>query len=86
MAGQPGRKKGGGPYMIEAKRKDGESIGAFLRRFTKKVQLSGVLKKSRRLRFRQDVKTKREKQLAAVRRSNVTRERERLYKLGKLED
>ena len=71
--------------MIEAKRKDNEAVGAFLRRFTRKVQQSGVLIKSRKLRFKEDKKTKREKQEAAVRRAVSLKERERLFKLGKLE-
>jgi len=71
--------------MIEAKRKDNEAVGAFLRRFTRKVQQSGVLIKSRKLRFKEDKKTKREKQTAAVRRATNLKERERLFKLGKLE-
>jgi len=71
--------------MIEAKRKDNEAVGAFLRRFTRKVQQSGVLIKSRKLRFKEDKKTKREKQDAAVRRAVNLKERERLFKLGKLE-
>jgi len=71
--------------MIEAKRKDNEAVGAFLRRFSRKVQQSGVLIKSRKLRFKEDKKTKREKQDAAVRRAVNLKERERLFKLGKLE-
>ena len=71
--------------MIEAKRKDNEAVGAFLRRFTRKVQQSGVLIKSRKLRFKEDKKTKKEKQMAAVRRAISLKERERLFKLGKLE-
>lgn len=72
--------------MIEAKRREGESTSAFLRRFVKKMQLSGVLVRARRTRFKTDPKTKREKQLAAVRRAQTAKERERLYKLGKLDE
>ncbi|MEK7519928.1 MAG: hypothetical protein AAB581_01645 [Patescibacteria group bacterium] len=72
--------------MIEARRKEGESASAFLRRFTKKIQMSGVLIRARKTRFKTDPKTKRERQLAAVRRTIIIKERERLYKLGKLEE
>lgn len=72
--------------MIEARRKDNESIGAFLRRFTKKVQQSGVLIRARRIRFKVDAKTKKEKQLAALRRRRSAQEREKLFKLGKLDE
>ena len=71
--------------MVEVKRKDGESYESLLRRFSRKVQQSGVLIKSRKLRFKEDKKTKREKQDAAVRRAVNLKERERLFKLGKLE-
>ena len=72
--------------MIEARRKDNESIGAFLRRFTKKVQQSGVLIRARRIRFKVDAKNKKEKQLAAMRRVRTKQEREKLFKLGKLDE
>ncbi|OGD31346.1 hypothetical protein A3C91_01105 [Candidatus Azambacteria bacterium RIFCSPHIGHO2_02_FULL_52_12] len=72
--------------MIEARRKDNESIGAFLRRFTKKVQQSGVLMRARRIRFKVDAKNKKEKQLAAMRRVRTKQEREKLFKLGKLDE
>ena len=41
--------------MIEARRKDNETTGAFLRRFTRKVQRSGVLIRSRRIKFKPSV-------------------------------
>jgi len=72
--------------MIKAKRKREESTNAFLRRFTRKVQQSGVLVRARRVRFKADAKTRREKQLAAIRRQKNLKERERLFKLGKLEE
>ena len=72
--------------MIEARRKDNESIGAFLRRFTKKVQQSGVLIRARRTRFKIDPKNKKEKQQAALRRFRTNQEREKLFKLGKLDE
>lgn len=72
--------------MIEAKRKEGESTAAFLRRFTKKIQLSGVLMRARRTRFKTEKKTRRQKQLSAVRRAQLLKERERLFKLGKLNE
>lgn len=72
--------------MIEAKRKEGETTAAFLRRFTKKIQSSGVLLRARKTRFKTDKKTKREKQLAAMRRAETLKERTRLYKLGKVDE
>ncbi len=72
--------------MIEAKRKEGETAAAFLRRFTKKIQQSGILVRARRTRFKTDPKNKREKQLGAMRRAKALKERIRLFKLGKLDE
>ncbi len=72
--------------MIEARRKDNESIGAFLRRFTKKVQQSGVLIRARKIKYKVTAKNKKEKQAAALRRYHTHQEREKLFKLGKLEE
>jgi len=72
--------------MIEAKRKPRETPGAFLRRFTRKVQQSGVLIRARKVQFREKPKTKREKKLSALRREKIIKERVRLFKLGKLEE
>lgn len=71
--------------MIGAKRKDNETMGAFLRRFTRKVQQSGVLIRARKIRFKEDPLNKKEKQTAATRRATNFKERERLFKLGKLD-
>ena len=72
--------------MIEAQRKDNESIGAFLRRFTKKVQQSGVLVRARKVKYKITPKNKKEKQQAALRRHRTHQEREKLFKLGKLDE
>lgn len=39
--------------MIEVKRKDNESVGSLLRRFSKKVQQSGLLIQARNSRFKE---------------------------------
>jgi len=72
--------------MIEAKRKPRETPGAFLRRFTRKVQQSGVLIRARKIQYRDKPKTKRERRLSALRRDKIMKEREKLFKLGKLEE
>ena len=70
--------------MIEAKRKDGESTGAFLRRFSRKIQKSGVLVKARKRRFLESRKSDRKIKDSAMRRANLVKEKERLFKLGKI--
>lgn len=68
---------------IEVKRKDNESVGAMLRRFTRSVQQSGVLIHARKIRFVQATKTKREIRESALYRQGKSKEEARLIKLGK---
>lgn len=72
--------------MIEAKRREGESTGAFLRRFSRKIQQSHILKKAREARFAQRKKSKRVIRESAIRRAKIAAEKERLYKLGKISE
>ncbi|MDO8591155.1 MAG: 30S ribosomal protein S21 [bacterium] len=69
---------------IEVKKKEGESASSLLRRFSKRVQQSGVLIRARKGRFYLSEPTKRQKRLGALRRLKNKKEREKLYKLGKL--
>ncbi len=70
---------------IEVKKRDRESIQSLLRRFSRRVQQSGILIRTRRGRFYVPSLTKRQKKLGALRRLKNQKEREKLYKLGKLE-
>ncbi len=72
--------------MIEVKKKENESIGSLLRRFSKKVQQSGLLLQARNSRFFEKEKSRVERRKSALRRNRVSMEREQLKKLGKLED
>ncbi len=72
--------------MIEVRRKENESIGSLLRRFSKKVQQSGLLLQVRNSMFREKRKSKTERRKSALRRIKIRSEREKLRKLGKLED
>lgn len=72
--------------MVEVKKRDGESVEALLRRFTKRVQQSGVLIRAKKSRFYNAPKTKREQRAEAQRRSIIREQREHLRKLGKLEE
>jgi len=69
---------------IEVKKKERESTAAFLRRFTRRIQQSGVLLEARKSRFHASPKTKRQKRLMALHRIERQKEIERLKKLGKL--
>ncbi|MDF1498017.1 MAG: 30S ribosomal protein S21 [Patescibacteria group bacterium] len=72
--------------MIEVKRKDNESIGSLLRRFSKKVQQSGLLLQARSSRFKEKTPSRTERRKGALRRNEIVGEKEKLRKLGKLED
>ena len=70
--------------MAEIKRHENETTASVLRRFTKKVQQAGVLKRVRRIRFRErkqsEFKVRKNALLRIARRKEV----ERLQKLGKI--
>lgn len=72
--------------MVQVKKREGETAGAMLRRFTRRVQQSGALIEARKSRFYKYPLTKREMRARALRRLKVQKERTRLAKLGKLVD
>ena len=72
--------------MIEVRRKDKESFGALLRRFTRRVQTSGLLKEARKTRYYTKPATRIKKRESALRRMAARKERAKLEKLGKLID
>lgn len=69
--------------MVEVKKKDGESFESLHRRFSRKIQQSGVLIRARRTRFYLREKSRNLQKVAARRRSKARAEREELKKLGK---
>lgn len=72
--------------MVYVKRKERESTAAMVRRFSRRVQASGILMRARKSRFYESKPTKRAVRERALRRMSVARERERLAKLGKLRE
>ncbi len=72
--------------MVYVKRKDRETTPALLRRFTRRVQQSGILLRARKSRFYEAKPTRRARRERALRRLHLARERERLLKLGKLRE
>ena len=69
---------------MEVKRREGESIGSFIYRFTKKIQRSGVLREAKKRRFFERPVSKRKRRLSAIHREKKRLEREKLRKLGKI--
>ena len=72
--------------MAEVKRKKGETFESFLRRFHKKLQQSGRLIQSRKIRFHERSKSKTKVREDALRRKDIQAKREYLKKIGKLKD
>lgn len=76
----------GGDYVVEVRKKSGESFGSLLRRFNKRVQQSGILFRARNLRFFQRKKSKRKIREDAKRKKEIREKIEELRKLGKYEE
>ncbi len=71
---------------IEVKKKEGETTRSLLRRFTRRIQQSGVLIRARKARFLEKTKSKRERREGALRRDKISKEKEKLRKMGLLEE
>ncbi len=69
---------------VEVKRKPRESSSMMLRRFARKVQLSGVLLSARKARFKKGKRSKNLRRKDALYREIAKKERERKDKLGLL--
>jgi ribosomal protein S21 len=72
--------------VVEVRKKDGESNESLLRRFTKKVQASGVLIRAKKGRFFASPKSKLAVREIAARRKLISEKKEFLRKIGKLDD
>lgn len=69
---------------LEAKKQERETSQSLIRRFRKKVQQSGILRKARANRFHQPSKSKPMKKRAALRREVLKNQYKRLEKMGLL--
>ena len=72
--------------MIEVKKKDRETPESLIRRFSRRVQQSGVLVRARKTRFRAEEKTKREMRQGAMYKEKVRKIVGRLKKMGKFDE
>ena len=72
--------------MIEVKKRENESSESLVRRFTKRVQQSGVLIRAKKRRFYESPKNKRAVRDDALRRKTIREQREVLRRQGKLEE
>ncbi len=69
---------------MEIKRREGESISAFLYRFSKKIQQSGVLREAKKRKYKNRRITKYKKRVSALHREQKKKEIEKARKMGTL--
>ncbi|MEX1997257.1 MAG: 30S ribosomal protein S21 [Candidatus Andersenbacteria bacterium] len=72
--------------MVEVRKRDNEGTESLVRRFSRKVQQSGVLLQARKIRFHARKKSRRKLREEAQRRTELQTERERLIKLGEIDE
>lgn len=72
--------------MVEVRKRDNEGTESLVRRFSRKVQQSGVLLQARKIRFHARKKSRRKQREDAQRRTELQAERERLIKLGEIDE
>lgn len=72
--------------MIEVKKKDRETSESLIRRFTRRVQQSGVLVHARKTRFRVEEKSRKKVREAAMYRAKVKKLVDNLKKMGKFDE
>lgn len=70
--------------MLEVRKKEGESPASLIARFTKKVKQSGVLKETRKRRFKTRAPNRNKRRGLALKREKKREEMEHLRKMGKL--
>ncbi len=71
---------------LEVRKKEKETSQNLIRRFTRRVQQSGILLQARKIRFKQRKKSGQMKKRAALRREELKKEYDRLKKLGKIKE
>lgn len=72
--------------MIEVRKKERESSENLIRRFSRRVQQSGVLVRARKTRFKLEEKSKMEKRKGAMYKEKVKKMVDKLKKMGKFEE
>jgi hypothetical protein len=72
--------------VLEIKKQEKESSQNLVRRFSKRMKLSGILLRARKKRFHEREKSHQMKKKSALRREELRKEYEKLQKLGKIEE
>ncbi|MBI5306417.1 30S ribosomal protein S21 [Candidatus Wolfebacteria bacterium] len=68
--------------MIEIKRREGESVNAFLFRFSKRMKQSGILLESKKRRYQKRAVSKSKRKASAIYRDQKKREYQEIKKKG----
>ena len=68
---------------IQIKKHPKETSQNLVRRFSRRIQQSGVLRRARNIRFTQRAKSAESKKQSALRKQELKKEREILVKMGK---
>ncbi len=71
---------------LEVKKQERESTQGLIRRFSKAIKRSGILKEARKNRFRQRPLSEAAKKRAALRKKRIQEEYQRKDKLGLIKD
>ncbi len=72
--------------QVEVTKNNNETTSSVIRRFTKRVQESGIIKRAKSLRYSERTKSGYVKKKKALKRLAKRSETERLRRLGKIED
>ncbi|MCI0471291.1 MAG: 30S ribosomal protein S21 [Candidatus Aminicenantes bacterium] len=72
--------------MVQVKKKERETSESLIRRFSRRVQQSGVLLTARRSRFYAKPKSRRQVRESAQYRAKVKKEVDKLKKIGKFDE
>jgi len=72
--------------MIQVKKKEKENAESLIRRFSRRIQQSGILKDARKTRFQSSKKTKRQKKEEALYKNKIRKEIDKLKKMGKFDE
>jgi len=70
--------------VVEVKRREGETLGAFLYRFSKRVKQSGILKEAKSRRFRDRNVNRNKRRLSAIYRTRKAEAVRRDRKYGRV--
>ena len=72
--------------MIQVRKRDREAPESLIRRFSRRVQQSGVLQRVRKMRFRLEEKSRTKRRDEAIYKVRIRKEITKLKKLGKFDE